>query len=182
MRAHSCRLLRKLLRQPETHITQGTQTSESMGTATARQVVEIEAYLPAESASPMFVSKPFLEVPFVVEYVQPTPVVEHMANACGVLDSSAHRCLSGPGDHIDSGADSLPDYSADRHGANRHCDSVKDTPVAQQSLLPTAKTVQKTKEIFHGGGRACELATCSGNGACGVHTCDQVHRVGDRSD
>ena len=40
---------------PETQITQGTQTSARMGNATARQVVEIEAYLPEESASPMFV-------------------------------------------------------------------------------------------------------------------------------
>ena len=48
----------------------------------------------------------------------------------------------GPSDHIDSGADSLPNYSA-----NRHWDSVEDTPVAQQSLLPTAQTAQKTEEI-----------------------------------
>ena len=100
-------IVEKTAKTPETQITQGTKTFQSMGTATARQVVEIEAYLPAESASPMF----------------------------------------GPGDHIDSGADSLRNYSADRHGANRHCDSVKDTPVAQQSLLPTAKTAQKTEEI-----------------------------------
>ena len=58
-----------------------------------------------------------------------------MANACVVRDSSAYRCLSGPSDHIESGADSLLNYSADRDGANRHCDSVEDTPVAQQSLF-----------------------------------------------
>ena len=32
-------------------------------------------------------------------------------------------------------------------GANRHWDSVEDIPVAQQSLLPTVQTVQKTGEI-----------------------------------
>ena len=47
------------------------------------------------------------------------------------------RCSSGPSDHIDSGTHSLLNYSADRHGANRHCDSVEDVPVMQQSLLPT---------------------------------------------
>ena len=95
----------------------------------------------------MFVETPVLEVPVVVEYVQPTPVVEYMANTCGVRDSSAYRCLSGPGDHIDSGADSTRNHSADRHGANRHWDSVEGTPVAQQSLLPTAQTAQKTEEF-----------------------------------
>ena len=70
-----------------------------------------------------------------------------MASACGVRDSSACRCSNGPSDHIDRGADSLPNNSADRHGANRHWDSVEDTPVAQQSLLPTAQTAQKTEEI-----------------------------------
>ena len=72
-------IVEKTAKTPETQITQGTQTSESMGNATARQVVEIEAYLPAESASPMFVSKPVLE----------TNVVEYMANAYEVRDSSA---------------------------------------------------------------------------------------------
>ena len=113
-----------------------------MGNATARQVVEIEASLTAESASPMFVSKPVSETSSVVfEYIQPTPVVKFMANACGL------RCLNGPSDHINSGADSLPKYSANRHGANRHWDSVEDSPVAQQSLLLTAQTAQKTEEI-----------------------------------
>ena len=72
---------------------------------------------------------------------------KYMANACGVRDSSACRCSNGPSDHINSGADSLPKYSANRHGANRHWDSVEDGPVAQQSLLPTAQTAQKTEEI-----------------------------------
>ena len=102
-------IVEKTAKTPGTQITQGTQTSESMGNATARQVIEIEAYLPAESASPMFVSKPVSETPsVVVEHVQPTPVVEYMANACGARDSSAYRCSSGPSDHIDSGADNLP--------------------------------------------------------------------------
>ena len=102
----------------------------------------------------MFVEAHVLEAPVVVEYVQPTPVVEYMANACttqmqgGVRDSSIYRCLSGPSDHIDSGADSLRNCdSAGRHGANRHYDSVEDTPVAQQSSLLTAQTVQKLANV-----------------------------------
>ena len=81
----------------------------------------------------MFVKAPVSEAPVVVGYVQPTPVVESMANVCTtrsrceVRDSSMYRCLSGSSDHIDSGADSLPYCdSADRHGANRRCDIVAD--------------------------------------------------------
>ena len=50
-------IVEKTAKTPETQITQGTQTSESMGNTTARQVVEIKAYLLAESASPMFVCR-----------------------------------------------------------------------------------------------------------------------------
>ena len=106
-------IVEKTAKTLETQITQGTQTSESVGNATSHQVVEIEAYLPAESASPMFFSE--------------TLVVEYMANASEVRDSSA---------------DSLPNYSV-----NRHWESVEDTPVAQQSLSPTAQTAQETEEI-----------------------------------
>ena len=41
----------KTAKTPKTQITQGTQTSESMGNATARQVVEIDAYLPVPIAT-----------------------------------------------------------------------------------------------------------------------------------
>merc|ERR1711991_1015197 len=65
---------------------QGTQTSESLGTAPVRQVaqaeivevVEMGAPLPAESAPPMFVTAPVLEAPPpVVEYVAPAPAVTY---------------------------------------------------------------------------------------------------------
>ena len=127
-------IVEKITETSETQITQGTQTLRVWIMRLPRQVVEIEAYLPAESDSPMFVPKPVWE----------SPVVEYMANAREVRASSAYRCSSGPSDHIDSGADSLPNYSA-----NHHWDSVEDTPVAQQSLLPTAQTAQKIEEIPH---------------------------------
>ena len=149
----------KIVENPQIQMVQGTQTSESLGTAPVRQAAQVEigavgATLPAESGPPMFVNQPVLEAPVVVAYVEPTPVVEYMANVCttrflcGVRDSSTFRCLSGPSDHIDSGADSLPNcVSADRDGANRHCDC-EDTPVAQQSSLPTPQTAQ-TAQRFH---------------------------------
>ena len=71
----------------------------------------------------------------------PPVVVEHVQRG-----SSTYRCLRGSSDQNDSSAESLPNYSADRHGANRHCDGVEDVPVVQRSLLPTVQTVQKTEE------------------------------------
>ena len=87
----------------------------------------------------MFVNQPVLEAPVVVAYVEPTPVVEYMANVCttrflcGVRDSSTFRCLSGPSDHIDSGADSLPTASV---------------PIATaQIAIATVKTLQLRSRV-----------------------------------
>ena len=132
-------VVEKMVQTPVIQTVKGTQTSESLGTAPVSQAaqveiveaVEIGAPIPADSGPPMFVK--VLEIPVVVEHVQ--------------RGSNTYRCFSGPSDHIESGADSLPNYSADRHGTNRHCDSVEDTPLAQQSLSPTAQTVQKTANV-----------------------------------
>ena len=70
-----------------------------------------------------------------------------MDPARAITYAHAVPVVRGPSDHIDSGADSVPNYSADRLGANRHWDSVEDVPVLHQSLFLTARTVQKTEEI-----------------------------------
>merc|ERR1712064_178886 len=61
-------IVEKIVEVPEIQTVQGTQTSESLGTAPVRQVaqaeivevVEMGAPLPAESAPPMFVTAPVL--------------------------------------------------------------------------------------------------------------------------
>ena len=84
-------IVEKTAKTPETQTIQGTRTFESMGTATARQVVEIEASLPAESASPIFDTAPVLEVPPVsVEHIQPVPATEYMAPARTITDAHAN--------------------------------------------------------------------------------------------
>ena len=131
---------------------QSSQTFESLGTAPVCQLtqaeiveaVEIGAPLLAEAGPPIFVTAPVLEVP-PVDVEQPVLAAEYVAPARAITYVHAVPVVRDPSDHVDSGADSLPNYSADRHGANRHCDSVKDTPVAQQSLFPTAKAVQKNR-------------------------------------
>ena len=69
-------VVEKIVDNPQIQMVQGTQTSESLGTAPVRQVaqveiveaVEIGAPLPAESGPPMFVKAPVLEDPVVVAY------------------------------------------------------------------------------------------------------------------
>ena len=128
---------------------QRTQTFESLGTAPVCQLtqaeiveaVEIGAPLPAESGPPIFVTAPVLEVP-PVDVEQPVLVAEYVAPARAITYAHAVPVVRGTSDHIDSGADSLPCY-----GADRHLDSVEDIPVMQQNLLLTAQTVQKAEEI-----------------------------------
>ena len=63
-------IVKKTVEIPEIQTVRGTQTSESLGTAPARQVIEIEAPLPTESASSIF--------PVVVgEHVALAPAVTH---------------------------------------------------------------------------------------------------------
>ena len=129
---------------------QSTQTFDSLGTAPVCQLtqaeiveaVEIGVPLPAESGPPMFVTAPVLEVP-PIDVEQPVLAAEYVAPARAITYAHAVPVVRGPSDHIDS----LPNYSADRHGANRHWDSVEDIPVMQQNLLLTAQTVQKPEEI-----------------------------------
>ena len=132
-------IVEKTAKTPETQITQGTETSESMGNATARQVVEIEAYLPAESASPMFVSKPVSEtLSVVVEYIQPTPVHVEYGTPAPTVAQTAPVTTSTVAPTV---------FPTTVPIATAQIATGTDTPVAQQSLLPTAQTVQKTEEI-----------------------------------
>ena len=100
----------------------------------------------------MFVKAPVSEAPVVVEYVQPTPVAKYMANVCTtrsrceVRHSSTYRCLSGSSDHIDSGADSLPNCdSADHHG-----DSVADyiRGASHQVALATTQAIDRPVPVL----------------------------------
>merc|ERR1711945_75660 len=69
MQVPQVQVVEKTVEIPEIQTVQGTQTSESLGTAPVRQVaqaeivevVEMGAPLPAESAPPMFVTAPVLE-------------------------------------------------------------------------------------------------------------------------
>ena len=82
---------------PETQMIQSTRTSQRSGTtpvcqetqAEIREVIEIGASIPAESASTIFVTAPVLgNYPVVVGSVQPTLVAEYMKPAPTV--SCAH--------------------------------------------------------------------------------------------
>ena len=73
---------------PENRFDQGLKVSDSLGTAPGRnatlseivEVVKLESPLPAESASPMFVTAPVVEVaPDMVEYIQFASVAEYVA-------------------------------------------------------------------------------------------------------
>ena len=79
-----------IVETPETQTIQGARTSGSLGIAPVgqvtqaeiREVIEIGASIPAESASPIFVTAPVLEnSPVVVGSVQPAHVAEYMALA-----------------------------------------------------------------------------------------------------
>ena len=90
----------------ETQTIQGTQTSESLGTAPVCQVtqaenvdlVEIGAPLLAESAPPIFVAAPAFEnPPVVVESVQPALVAEFVGPAPEVMyghDAHVVECVN----------------------------------------------------------------------------------------
>ena len=86
-RPHSCQSSRKN-DVSETRTIQGTQTSESLGTAPGRhvafsemvEVVELEPPVFAESAPPMFETARVVEAaPVVVEYVQ---LAHHVVELC----------------------------------------------------------------------------------------------------
>ena len=53
-----------------------------------------------------------------------------------------------------------------------------EVPVMVRRQIPLVQRIQKMVEVP----QIQYIDNCSGNGACGVHTCDRVHRVGDRSD
>ena len=112
----SCRLLDNSLRPPETQMIQSARTSERSGTtpvcqetqAEIREVNEIGASIPAESASPIFVTAPVLENSPVVVVSATT------SSCCGVRGARTHglvyRCrrdacnTTCPSDHNGSGA------------------------------------------------------------------------------
>ena len=110
-------IVEKIVEIPEIQTVQGTQTSESLGTAPVRQVapaeivevVELERPFP-QNPHPLFVKAPVSESPAVVmEQVQPAPVVEYENLAPVVMYATSS-------DHFDSDTNSFPNCnSADRH-------------------------------------------------------------------
>ena len=83
-------IVEQIVETPETQTIQGARTSERSGTAPVCQVtqaeiaevIEIGASIPAESASPIFVTAPVLEnYPVVVGSVQTAHVAEYMGPA-----------------------------------------------------------------------------------------------------
>ena len=63
--------------------------------------------------------------------------------------------------------------------------SVVDVPVKVRRQVPLVQRVQKVVEVPHIQfiDKVVDApASCSGNGACGVHACDRVHRVSNSSD
>ena len=79
-----------------------------------------------------------VEQPVAAEYVEPARAITY-AHAVPVV--------RGPSDHIASGADCFPNHSADRHGANRHWNSVVDVPVRVQRQVPLVQRVQKMVKV-----------------------------------
>ena len=83
-------IVEQIVETPETQTIQGARTSERSGTAPVCQVTQVEtgevieigASIPAESASPIFVTAPVVEnSPVVVGSVQPALVAEYMGFA-----------------------------------------------------------------------------------------------------
>ena len=76
-------IVEKSAEDPQTQTIQGTQTSEKLATAPVCrstqaeivEAVEIEVPLPAESASPMSVTEPVLEVPPIVGKIDEIPEI-----------------------------------------------------------------------------------------------------------
>ena len=92
-------IVEQIVEVPEIQMFDDTQTSESLGIAPVRQVAQVEnvevieigALLPAESAPPMSVTAPALEVPpVVVEYTQPVSVAEYVEPAPAHAVTFAH--------------------------------------------------------------------------------------------
>ena len=88
--APQLQIIEQIVEIPETQTIQGARTSERSGItpvcqetkAEIREVIEIGASIPAESASTTFVTAPLLETPpVVVGSAQPAHVAKHMALA-----------------------------------------------------------------------------------------------------
>ena len=136
-------IVEKTVKTPETQITQGTHTSESMGTVTARQVVEIEAYLPAESASSLDTV-----VDISVAMQQQAPGTQQVQTT---IETSQLQFIDRSVDVPVASLKQVPTMQSNQKPVNvphvQHIDKVVGVPVVLQRQAPTIQTEQKTTEV-----------------------------------
>ena len=136
-------IVEKTVKTPETQITQGTHTSESMGTVTARQVVEIEAYLPAESASSLDTV-----VDVSVEMQQQAPGTQQVQTT---IETSQLQFIDRSVGVPVASLKRVPTMQSSQKPVNvphvQHIDKVVGVPVVLQRQAPTIQTEQKTTEV-----------------------------------
>ena len=146
-------------------IVRDTQTSDSLGTAPVRQgvqaeigeVVEIRAPFPTESASPVFVTTPVLEVPPIVVDVTVPQAVEELVEASKafsqnrVQQSSMEQIIANPAISLAEKTVEMPDTRTrdkTQHVVNTHVQHVVNTVEAETPIIiETINQVTKHVEI-----------------------------------
>ena len=146
-------------------IVRNTQTSDSLGTAPVRQgvqaeigeVVEIRAPFPTESASPVFVTTPVLEVPPIVVDVTVPQAVEELVEASKafsqnrVQQSSMEQIIANPAISLAEKTVEMPDTRTrdkTQHVVNTHVQHVVNTVEAETPIIiETINQVTKHVEI-----------------------------------
>ena len=136
-------IVKKTVETPEVQTERCTHTSESMGTATARQVVEIEAYLPAESASSLDTV-----VDVSVAMQQQAPGTQQVQTT---IETSQLQFIDRSVDVPVASLKQVPTMQSSQKPVNvphvQHIDKVVGVPVVWQRQAPTTQTEQKTAEV-----------------------------------
>ena len=158
-------VVNKTAETTETQTIQGTQTSESLGTARVCRVaqagtvkvVKIETPLLAESASPMFVSTPVSEALSVVVDTPVPQVVEEPAEASKapsqnrVQHSSMEQAIANPAISLAEKTVEMPDTRTQektQHVVNTHVQHAVNTVEAEKPIInETINQVTKHVEI-----------------------------------
>ena len=145
-------------------IVRDTQTSNSLGTAPVRQgvqaeigeVVEIRAPFPTESASPVFVPTPVLEVPpFVVDVTVPRVVKELVEGSKAfsqnrVQQSSMEQTVANPAISLVEETVEMPvirTKEKTQHVVNTHVQHVVNAVETEMSKIINEKINQVTKHV-----------------------------------
>ena len=106
------------------------------------EAVEIEVSLPAESASLMSVTEPVLEVPVVVEYMQPVPVAEYVEPAPAHAATCAHAASV-----VEYTTPAVVDVPVVWQRQAPVTDRTMDVPVVLQRQGPATQAVEQTVEV-----------------------------------